>query len=59
MSTVPRLEKAGLAVDRSPRSKYGRVGSTGAARVNIEDLYEAAESADNLYAAFKLAGGFS
>lgn len=44
---------------RSPRSKYGRVGSTGAARVNIEDLYEAAESADNLYAAFKLAGGFS
>jgi len=52
-------EREPIAVVRSPRSKYGRVGSTGAARVNIEDLHEAAESADNLYAAFKLAGGFS
>lgn len=52
-------EREPTAVVRSPRPKYGRVGSTGAARVNIEDLHEAAESADNLYAAFKLAGGFS
>lgn len=56
---VVLAEREPTAVVRSPRPKYGRVGSTGAARVNIEDLHEAAESADNLYAAFKLAGGFS
>lgn len=52
-------EREPTAVVRSPRPKYGRVGSTGSARINIEDLHDAAESADNLYAAFKLAGGFS
>jgi hypothetical protein len=43
---------------RSPRPRYGRVGASGAGRVSIEDLYAAADSADDLYAAFKLAGGF-
>ncbi|ARU53005.1 hypothetical protein CBR64_17770 [Cellulosimicrobium cellulans] len=52
-------EREPTSVVRSPRPRYGRVGSTGAARVSIEDLYDAADSADNLYAAFKLAGGFS
>jgi len=52
-------EREPTSVVRSPRPRYGRVGSTGAARVNIADLHEAAESADSLYAAFKLAGGFS
>lgn len=45
-------------VVRSPRPKYGRMGATGAGRVSIEDLYAAADSADDLYAAFKFAGGF-
>lgn len=52
-------EREPTAVVRSPRSRYGRVGSTGGARVNIQDLHEEAASADNLYIAFKLAGGFS
>lgn len=43
---------------RSPRPRYGRVGATGASRVSIADLYEAADSADGLYSDFKLAGGF-
>jgi hypothetical protein len=46
------------SVVRSPRPRYGRVGATGAGRVSIEDLYASAASADDLYAAFKLAGGF-
>jgi hypothetical protein len=43
---------------RSPRPSYGRVGRTRAGRVSIEDLYVDAESADDLYESFKLAGGF-
>lgn len=50
-------EREPTPVVRSPRPRYGRVGSTGAGRVSIEDLYEAADSADDLYATFKLAGG--
>jgi hypothetical protein len=51
-------EREPISVVRSPRPRYGRVGASGAGRVSIEDLYEAADSADDLYAAFKLAGGF-
>lgn len=51
-------EREPTSVVRSPRPRYGRVGATGAGRVSIEDLYAAADSADDLYAAFKLAGGF-
>lgn len=51
-------EREPTSVVRAPRPIYGRVGATGAGRVSIEDLYEAADSADDLYVAFKLAGGF-
>jgi hypothetical protein len=44
-------------VVRSPQPRYGRVGTTGAGRVSMNDLYAASDSADDLYAAFKLAGG--
>lgn len=52
-------EREPSPIVRSPRPKYGRVGGASAGRVSIEDLYAAADSADDLYAAFKLAGGFS
>lgn len=45
------------ATVRSPRPQYGRVGRTQASRVSIENLYAEAESADDLYEAFKLVGG--
>ena len=51
-------EREPTSAIRSPRPRYGRVGATGAGRVSIQDLCEAADSADDLYAAFKLAGGF-
>lgn len=51
-------EREPTSVVRSPRPRYGRVGATGAGRISIEDLYAATDSADDLYAAFKLAGGF-
>lgn len=43
---------------RSPRSAYGRSGSIGVGRFSIEELLDDADSADDLYAAFKMAGGF-
>lgn len=51
-------EREPTSAVRSPRSRYGRVGVTGAGRVSMEELYVATDSADDLYAAFKLAGGF-
>lgn len=51
-------EREPSTVVRSPRPRYGRMGATGAGRVSIQDLYAVADSTDDLYAAFKLAGGF-
>ena len=51
-------ERESTSSVRSPRPRYGRVGATGATRVSIADIYEAAGSADDLYSDFKLAGGF-
>lgn len=42
---------------RSPGGAYGRTGRTGASRFSIEDICQDATSADDLYEAFKMAGG--
>jgi hypothetical protein len=43
---------------RSPRSRFGRDGSTGAGRFNVAASIADTASVDDLYEAFKLAGGF-
>lgn len=43
---------------RSPRSRYGRAGKTGAGRFNVASSMSDTSSVDELYEAFKLAGGF-
>ncbi|MFJ2620149.1 SIR2 family protein [Glutamicibacter sp. NPDC087344] len=45
-------------VTRSPKSKFGRDGKTYAGRFNIASSITDTGSADDLYEAFKLAGGF-
>lgn len=46
------------ALTRSPRSRFGRDGRTGAGRFNVASSIAETASADDLYEAFKLAGGF-
>ncbi|WP_082581877.1 SIR2 family protein [Arthrobacter sp. Soil761] len=43
---------------RSPRSRYGRDGKSGAGRFNVASSMCETSSVDELYEAFKLAGGF-
>lgn len=43
---------------RSPRSHFGRVGKTRAGRFNVAQNIAGTASVDDLYEAFKLAGGF-
>ncbi|OCW84480.1 hypothetical protein A8M60_10220 [Nocardia farcinica] len=43
---------------RSPRSRYGRDGKISTGRFNVASTIADATSADDLYEAFKLAGGF-
>jgi len=43
---------------RSPRSRYGRDGSTSAGRFSVSSVLIETETVDELYEAFKIAGGF-
>jgi hypothetical protein len=43
---------------RSPRSRYGRDGKSSAGRFNVASSMSETSSVDDLYEAFKLAGGF-
>lgn len=43
---------------RSPKSRFGRDGKTSAGRFNVASSIADTASADDLYEAFKLAGGF-
>lgn len=43
---------------RSPRARYGRVGTPRASRISIEDVMTRVGSADDLYETFRMAGGF-
>lgn len=42
---------------RSPRARYGRVGRSRASMFSIEDVLAHSDTADDLYDAFRLAGG--
>lgn len=46
------------ALTRSPRSRYGRNGKVSAGRFNVASTIADTTSADDMYEAFKLAGGF-
>lgn len=51
-------DKEPLGFTRSPRAKYGRSGAAARGRFNVETALAETSSADDLFEAFELAGGF-